>query len=76
MSNFIAVCSARPRPSLQRNGKGHQWWARDVYHIQGDAGLTLCGRNTADWLTIGPVEELTADCCDRCRARVQQSLAA
>jgi hypothetical protein len=68
---LIAVCSARPRPSVHKGSKGHQWWSREVYHLAGSDGMTLCGRATADWLTIGPVEQLDHDCCKRCRAAAE-----
>lgn len=63
---MIAVCSPRPRPSVQRGAKGSQWWARDVYHLQAAPGLTFCGRDSTDWLTIGVLPEITADCCKKC----------
>lgn len=63
---LTAVCSNRPRPTVQRNGKGSQWWTRDVYHIQGEAKRTLCGRDASEWLTIGPIAGTDNDCCARC----------
>ncbi len=66
---FVAVCSARPRASVQRGAKGNQWWRREPYHLLGENGRTLCGRNCAEWLTIGPMPELNADCCVRCALR-------
>lgn len=66
---MIAVCSNRPRPSVQRGAKGNQWWRRDPYHLVGEAGRTLYGRDAADWLTVGEIDTLTADCCIRCAAR-------
>ena len=73
-SEMIAVCSAKPRPSVQKGDKGAQWWARDVYHLaapQGPLGVlkTLCGRDRADWLTIGDIETLDDNCCTRCAAK-------
>lgn len=65
----VAVCSARPRPSVQNNhSKGPQWWARDVYHISDGHNFTLCGRSHHDWLTIGPIAEVDHNCCKRCAA--------
>jgi hypothetical protein len=63
----IAVCSNRRRASTQ-SGRGNQWWARDVWHIKGETNRTLCGRDTSDWLTIGEVEAVDANCCTRCAA--------
>ena len=70
---MIAVCSNRPRPSVQRGAKGNQWWRRDPYHLAGRPGRTLCGRDTSDWLTVGEIGELTPDCCVRCAALSQPS---
>ena len=35
--SHMAVCSARPRPSVQndRSRLGSQWWRRDAYHLKG-----------------------------------------
>lgn len=66
---LIAVCSARPRPSVQRAGKGSQWWRRDPYHLRGDGNRTLCGRDCSEWLVVGPMAEVNDDCCERCRAK-------
>lgn len=67
---LIAVCSNRPRPSVQKGAKGNQWWKRDVYHIAGAEKQTLCGLDASEWLTIG---EVTPDenCCVRCRKRIE-----
>ena len=64
---LIAVCSNTRRASTQ-SMKGNQWWARDVYHLLGDNKRTLCGRDCADWLTIGPMPTLDDNCCKRCAA--------
>lgn len=64
-SKHIGVCSAKPRPSVQKGAKGHQWWRRDVYHLLGDNKRTLCGIDCSEWLTIGPVD-INNDCCARC----------
>lgn len=41
---MIAVCSPKPRASVQNNhSKGNQHWRRDVYHLRGDGDRTLCG---------------------------------
>lgn len=66
---IVAVCSNRPRPSVQRGARGSQWWRRDVWHIAGANGRTLCGVDTADWLTIGETE-INESCCAKCRAKV------
>jgi len=66
MKPLIAICSPRPRPSVQKGAKGNQWWSRDVYHLRADDGHTLCGRDCAEWLVIGPIESLDADCCELC----------
>lgn len=63
---LVAVCSNRPRPSVQKGAKGHQWWKRDVYHISDGHNFTLCGRAHHDWLTVGEIAEPDADCCQRC----------
>ena len=64
---LIAVCSNTRRASTQ-SMKGNQWWARDVYHLLGDNKRSLCGRDCADWLTIGPMPTLDDNCCKRCAA--------
>lgn len=69
MKPLVAICSPRPRPSVQKGAKGNQWWSRDVYHIQDADGKTACGRDASDWLVIGPVDELDHNCCQRCAAR-------
>lgn len=63
---LIAVCSAKPRPSVHKTGKGHQHWKRDVYHIAHSGITTLCGRDRSAWLNIGPIQQITPDCCVRC----------
>jgi hypothetical protein len=65
---FVAVCSARPRASTQ-SMKGNQWWRREPYHLLGEGGRTLCGRNCTEWLTIGPMPEIDDGCCIRCSLR-------
>lgn len=60
-----AVCSHKRHASVQRGAKGSQWWARDVYHITGAAGKTLCGLNCSEWLTIGKIA-IDSNCCKRC----------
>lgn len=73
---MIAVCSNKPRPSVQCGSRGFMKtaaaaWGRDVYHLLDYRGRTFCGRNASDWLVIGPLEEndLTGDCCERCRKK-------
>lgn len=61
-----AVCSARPRPSVQKGAKGHQWWKRDVWHIDRGDRRTMCGINASEWLTIGEIE-INESCCVKCR---------
>lgn len=73
MTPFTAVCSAKPRPTVQR-GKGffktgEAAWGRDPYHIKGEGDRTLCGVDCSEWLTIGELTELTRDCCLRCAAK-------
>lgn len=63
---LTAVCSAKPRASVHKTGKGHQHWKREVYHIAHSGITTLCGRDRSEWLTIGPIQQITADCCARC----------
>lgn len=66
---FTAVCSAKPRPSVHNNhSKGHQYWARDVYHIRrsSEPTKTRCGSDCSEWLVIGQMDEPTDDCCTRC----------
>lgn len=64
---LIAVCSDKPRPVMQREGqKLKDPWKRDVYHIVHSGITTLCGRDRSAWLVIGPIEQITPDCCDRC----------
>lgn len=63
---MIAVCSARPRPSVQKGAKGSQWWRRDIWHISDGHNFTLCGHAHHDWLTIGELEATDAHCCQRC----------
>lgn len=73
------VCSNKPRPSVQRTGKGHQHWRRDVHHVAHPTGTgpgrrqTYCRRDASEWLVIGPV---TADSssdhnlCKRCLGKL------
>lgn len=64
---MIAVCSAKPRPSVQNNhSKGSQHWRRDVYHLQGLGHRTLCGRDCSEWLTIGEIDSVDHNCCAMC----------
>ena len=66
----IGICSARPTPSVQGGSKfGHQYWKKDVWHIQADNKKTLCGRDASNYLTIGPVEP-DQHLCDRCRKKM------
>lgn len=68
------VCSNRPKPSVQKGCKGNQHWARDVFHAAGDAGKTLCGIPSADWLTLEPRTEAEAiddrHLCHRCALKL------
>lgn len=74
------VCSAKPRPSVQKGAKGHQWWTRDVFHVEAEKGKTLCGINSSEWLTMEnrEADATVADqnCCDRCKAKLVRSSAA
>lgn len=67
---MIAVCSARPRPSVQNNRArfGSQWWARDVYHLRrvGSTDRTRCGRDCSEWLVVGQLPEVDDNCCQQC----------
>ncbi len=67
---MIAVCSNKVRPSVHTGRKNSAWgWQRDVYRLEGVANRTLCGINSAGWLVMGPMEELTPHCCERCRVK-------
>ncbi len=72
------ICSNRPRPSVQKGAKGHQHWARDVFHAAGDAGKTMCGANADGWLTIldrHPDDALSdPHFCLRCAAKINAKL--
>lgn len=72
------VCSARPRPTLQHGRgffkTGEAVWGRDVWHIQGDGGKTLCGRDSTEFLTIGETE-IDRHCCAQCVSRVPDGFA-
>lgn len=74
---LVAICSARPRPSVQNNhSKGGQWWARDVYHLQNieaATGKTICGRDCTEWLIIGQLDTFDDNCCKRCLAKSRSS---
>ena len=69
---IIAVCSNKIRASVQSSRSyflktGASAWGRDVYHIKGEEGRTLCNRDCSEWLTIGEIEDPTEkDCCLRC----------
>jgi len=69
------VCSAKPRPSVQKGAKGHQWWSRDVFHVEGQKGRTLCGIDSSEWLTMEKREPQAViddrNCCDRCSSKIQ-----
>lgn len=72
---LVAVCSNRPRASTGARGNG--WWKRDVYHLaHSGERTTLCGCDSADWLTIGAAESIDnrRDCCARC-ARTETEMA-
>lgn len=73
---WVAVCSNRPRPSVQRGSKGNQWWSREPYHLKGEDGRTLCGVSTSGWLTVGPMSELNADCCVKCARKATEQVPA
>lgn len=70
---MIAVCSNNPRPSVQKSGKGHQHWKREVFHFAVDkGGRTLCGKDASEWLVIGDATKEHAEnshCCARCSAK-------
>lgn len=65
----VFVCSNVPRPSVQKAGKGHEHWRRDVFHAR-HGNRTLCGVDCLDWLVIDGMT--TADAmvdphfCERC----------
>lgn len=68
--------SNRPRPSVQKTGKGHQWWRREVHHVLvGDR--TACGRDAFEWLRMDARDRATAllddNLCVRCAAAVIKS---
>lgn len=75
----VAVCSARPRPSVQNNHTrfGSQWWARDVYHLRrdNDRARTRCGVDCSEWLVIGPIDEVDDNCCVRCLSALSKASA-
>lgn len=69
--DLVAVCSMRAPARTQNNhSKGHQWWARDVYHLRADSQKTRCGIDCSEWLVIGPIDEIDYNCCQRCASRV------
>lgn len=74
MRNVVLICSNRPRPTLQKAGKGSQFWVRDVHHISNESCGTLCGRWAGDYLVIQtmPVAEALKDhnLCEKCRKKV------
>jgi hypothetical protein len=70
------TCSARPRASVQNNrSKGHEWWAREPFHIQKSGIATLCGRDCSEWLRLDPRDAQEAledrNCCRRCAAKLK-----
>jgi hypothetical protein len=69
------VCSAKPRPSVQKGAKGSQWWTRDVFHVAGEGNKTLCGVNSSEWLKMDARDAQDvindAHCCSRCAGKVQ-----
>jgi len=72
MSEMIAVCSNKPRPTGPNKKRTKGWWAHDVYHLAHSGITTMCGRDRSEWLTIGPIETLDYNCCARCAAVAQQ----
>lgn len=76
-TSLTLVCSARPRPSVQKGAKGHQWWTRDVFHVDGGSKRTLCGINSSEWLTVEKREpQAIVDdhhCCSRCSIKIQEA---
>ena len=69
---MFAVCTFKPRPSVHKTGKGHQHWAREVYHLRYSGITTYCGRDRTGWLDIGPIEKLDSHCCLRCRIEFER----
>jgi hypothetical protein len=69
MDGLVAVCSSSSRPSVQRTGKGNQWWRREVYHLAGIDGKTVCGRDCRDWLSF-KIAGTDSNCCVRCATSI------
>lgn len=68
-----AVCSPKPRTSLQKGPKGGQWWGRDVWHIRRSGVSTLCGIDSSEWLHIGMVG-IDDHTCARCVKKLTYQL--
>jgi hypothetical protein len=67
-----AVCSNKPRPSVQKGAKGHQYWRRDVFHLSYAGNTrTLCNRDSGEWLLMRGLTSQEAfgspDLCARCK---------
>lgn len=72
------VCSNRPRPSVSNDySKGHQWWAREVYHARvKDAPRTICGHDASEWLPMDtPIITAMTDhhFCKRCKSAIAKA---
>lgn len=75
MQTVAITCSNKTRAPTQRSGKGHQWWKRDVFHVQKSGTSTMCGVDCSEWLRMDPKDKAevigNADCCARCAAILQ-----
>lgn len=67
---ITAVCSNKPRQSVQKGAKGNQHWKRDVFHARHSGMTTFCKRDCSEWLTIGVMLNGAAksdpNFCSRC----------
>lgn len=70
------VCSAKPRPSVQKGPKGNQHWRRDVHHARNSGKkFTLCYVETRGWLVIDSVFRADdPNLCKHCARAVARSL--
>lgn len=80
MQAYAVMCSPRPRPSVQKGAKGHQWWLRDIFHLVDlSTRKALCGRDASEWLKIDDLAAQTAientHCCTRCAGRYRKLMA-
>jgi hypothetical protein len=72
------TCSPKPRASVQKGDKGHQFWKLDLFHVQRSGTSTLCGRDCSECLRVEPRDVAAVledrNCCSRCAAQLKKRI--